>query len=197
MSKDARVPLDLRYSELPDHQSKISRTAAIEGEVYMLKNSVYFLFLLLVACSPSSQVSRTEQCNTECQLRRLYKTQYNAMIASQRLAFATQKVRNSESNDFMNATKKNDVKFIALVKGKVSETMKDPDSTQFKDLSVVRRDGGIWVCGSVNAKNSYGAYIGFEPFFATSLDVVLPLSGGHSNYANEVAISSYREWCSN
>jgi hypothetical protein len=206
MSKDARVPLDLRYSELPDHQSKNIAHCRDRGRLIgMHKNSVYFLFLMLVACSPALEKSRQESCSVECQLKKLLRTKYNTIIASQRLALVTQMARDerlsgyvkSAKNDYMKSTKKGDENFISLVKKKVREGMKDPESTQFKDLNIVRRDGGIWVCGSVNAKNSYGAYTGFEPFFATSLDVDLPLSGGHSDYANEIAISSYREWCSN
>lgn len=38
--------------------------------------------------------------------------------------------------------------------------LKDPDSAQFRNIRVA----GDWVCGEVNAKNSYGAYAGFSGF---------------------------------
>lgn len=48
------------------------------------------------------------------------------------------------------------------------KTLKDPDSAQFRNI-VVRKssDGkGIFgVCGEINAKNSYGGYVGFRPFY--------------------------------
>jgi hypothetical protein len=42
--------------------------------------------------------------------------------------------------------------------------MKDPDSVKIKNIVSTRRDGTIFVCGSINAKNSYGGYAGFSPF---------------------------------
>jgi hypothetical protein len=55
----------------------------------------------------------------------------------------------------------------------LSQTMKDPDATQFKWLpAVVARkdkpaDTPIGYCGLVNGKNSYGGYVGFKRFYAT------------------------------
>lgn len=46
------------------------------------------------------------------------------------------------------------------------DTLKDADSAKFKDLTQTPSEtAGAWrLCGSVNAKNSYGAYGGYEPF---------------------------------
>ncbi len=38
--------------------------------------------------------------------------------------------------------------------------MKDPSSAQFREM---KRQGPL-ICGEINAKNSYGAYAGFQPF---------------------------------
>lgn len=38
--------------------------------------------------------------------------------------------------------------------------LKDPDSAQFRNIRAA--DG--WVCGEVNAKNSYGGYTGYSGF---------------------------------
>ena len=38
----------------------------------------------------------------------------------------------------------------------------DPSSAQWRDLYL----RGIVLCGEVNAKNAYGAYVGFRRFFA-------------------------------
>ena len=43
----------------------------------------------------------------------------------------------------------------------VRDSLKDPSSAQFRDTRVV----GPSVCGEVNAKNGYGAYTGFTPFY--------------------------------
>lgn len=54
-----------------------------------------------------------------------------------------------------------------------SQTMKDPDATQFKWLPAVvankdkPTDTPIGYCGLVNGKNSYGGYVGYKRFYAT------------------------------
>lgn len=51
----------------------------------------------------------------------------------------------------------------------VTKVLKDPDSARFQDVTVVKpknfdpKRPGI-VCGSVNAKNSFGGYTGFKDF---------------------------------
>lgn len=48
--------------------------------------------------------------------------------------------------------------------------MKDPDSAKFRYMRFIEAGKnndtiGGFVCGNVNAKNSYGAYAGFSPFY--------------------------------
>lgn len=47
----------------------------------------------------------------------------------------------------------------------VRALMKDPDSTQFK-ADYLEGDG--WLCGELNAKNEYGAYVGFKRFMSNA-----------------------------
>lgn len=50
----------------------------------------------------------------------------------------------------------------SVVKG----VLKDPYSAQFGAMSAFQLDNGDQVyCGQVNAKNSYGGYIGYKTFF--------------------------------
>ena len=49
---------------------------------------------------------------------------------------------------------------IAQAKEAVGRELKDPGSAQYRDIEVY--DGVV--CGQVNAKNSYGGYVGFQPF---------------------------------
>lgn len=63
-------------------------------------------------------------------------------------------------------------KAIELAKNEITADMKDPDSAKFRYLRFIKageKDGEIggFICGNVNAKNSYGAYAGFSPFFVT------------------------------
>jgi hypothetical protein len=51
---------------------------------------------------------------------------------------------------------------IALAKKIVADRMKDPTGVLFKDVAYVKEKQAV--CGSVNAKNSYGGYAGFESF---------------------------------
>lgn len=52
----------------------------------------------------------------------------------------------------------------------VATLLKDPDSAKFKDIRFIASDvKGEWeMCGLVNAKNSYGAYGGFQTFIGSA-----------------------------
>jgi hypothetical protein len=60
---------------------------------------------------------------------------------------------------------------LAIGTSEYAQMLKDPDSARFKDLYFKKDDSktgrGVngYVCGLVNAKNSFGAYIGFHPFY--------------------------------
>lgn len=49
-----------------------------------------------------------------------------------------------------------------IAKAAVTERLKDPESARFTGLQM-SADGKV-VCGKVNAKNSYGGYVGPQPF---------------------------------
>lgn len=55
---------------------------------------------------------------------------------------------------------------------RVKARMRDPDSVQFRNLVVIHVSGGSdtpessAVCGEVNSRNGFGAYVGFMPFVA-------------------------------
>lgn len=51
---------------------------------------------------------------------------------------------------------------IARAEKAVSDRLKDPSSAQFRDVHYI--SDKHFVCGQFNAKNSYGAYVGFAPF---------------------------------
>lgn len=52
--------------------------------------------------------------------------------------------------------------YVEITEKLVRAQLKDPDSARFRDLTL--GDGGF-VCGQLNAKNSYGGYNGFTAFF--------------------------------
>lgn len=61
-------------------------------------------------------------------------------------------------------------KAIELAKNEIAADMKDPDSAKFRYLRFVDQketaEGDVvgMICGQVNAKNAFGAYVGFHPF---------------------------------
>ncbi|WP_412479917.1 hypothetical protein [Azonexus sp. IMCC34839] len=75
--------------------------------------------------------------------------------------------------------------FVAKAKYQLTRDFKDPSSAQYRNAAVYKNsDGKISLCGEVNAKNSFGAYIGFVPFYADETshtikqegdDVVFPM----------------------
>ncbi|WP_054529057.1 hypothetical protein [Erythrobacter sp. SG61-1L] len=55
----------------------------------------------------------------------------------------------------------------------VRRAMKDPDATQFREVSACPDDPAL-IRGEYNSKNGYGAYVGFQPFYhAADTGVVL------------------------
>lgn len=57
--------------------------------------------------------------------------------------------------------------FAAAHKALVRGSLKDPSSAQFQSVFVSRGTSGARIlCGEVNAKNSFGGYVGFKRFYA-------------------------------
>ncbi|KAB8306096.1 hypothetical protein EH228_17540 [Erwinia endophytica] len=68
----------------------------------------------------------------------------------------------------------------------LASTLKDPDSVKFRGVRFIEDIGtkpsykSGYVCGELNAKNSYGAYVGFQPFYIhvfTKTRWIFPLLG--------------------
>jgi hypothetical protein len=65
----------------------------------------------------------------------------------------------------------------------VARTLKDPDSAKFDSLVPGRApDGRVFVCGWVNAKNSFGGYVGRQPFSGQLREGAFALSHVGSDY---------------
>lgn len=63
-------------------------------------------------------------------------------------------------------------KFVEVAKDSIAKKMLDPSSVQFRNLtyveSALNKEGNPvrhGLCGEVNAKNSYGGYVGFKLFY--------------------------------
>jgi len=56
---------------------------------------------------------------------------------------------------------------IAVTKGSVAASLRDPASALFREVFYARKKKGDAVCGEVNATNGFGGYTGFQPFVVT------------------------------
>ena len=66
---------------------------------------------------------------------------------------------------------KDDKKLIEKAKEVAKYELKDPESAKFRNVRVVAKPAqrdetkiNTYVCGELNAKNSYGAYVGYVKF---------------------------------
>ena len=56
---------------------------------------------------------------------------------------------------------------VEKAKSEVSRSLKDPEATRFRNVRVKKGEKGI-VIGEFNAKNGFGAYIGYDKFYYDS-----------------------------
>lgn len=66
--------------------------------------------------------------------------------------------------DIAEITKGNAEYFIKAAKTEITESFKDPDSAIFRRMFLSAKSIPT-LCGEVNAKNSYGGYVGYRKFF--------------------------------
>lgn len=68
---------------------------------------------------------------------------------------------------------------VAAIQKAVTDKLKDPGSAQFGLMTAGKTvTGGIVACGYVNAKNSFGGYVGMSPYIAESISVKPPVFSG-------------------
>lgn len=72
---------------------------------------------------------------------------------------------------------------VEQAKEAVAAGLKDPASAQFRDVKVCR--SGKIVAGEVNAKNAFGGYVGFEPFYYVDGAVVFADQSRFSQLSRE------------
>lgn len=56
--------------------------------------------------------------------------------------------------------------FVPQAKSYLTQGFKDPNAAQFRGLYVTKAGPALILCGEVNAKNGFGAYVGFRRFYA-------------------------------
>lgn len=81
---------------------------------------------------------------------------------------------------------------IDAAKKVVADTLKDPESARFSDVYGIAGEnaepGKHAVCGRVNAKNSYGGYVGYRPFLVMGKHVLIggDAAAAKSNFDNDL-----------
>jgi hypothetical protein len=83
---------------------------------------------------------------------------------------------------------------ISRAKDSVREQLRDPESAQFKDVSISHTGA---ICGQVNARNGYGGMSGFKFFFADKDGYVARLQedaeGADSSFWQEHSCACYTQ----
>lgn len=93
-----------------------------------------------------------------------------------------------------------DARQIQIVQAGVRSGLKDPFSAQFGPIRATKGDEAegrlLFVCGLVNAKNSFGAFTGYQLFYGTLTDlppltsIYSRLGQGGTDIENQVAAKS-------
>jgi len=82
-------------------------------------------------------------------------------------------------------SKLNDIEFAKWAKAQLERPLKDPGSVQYRDTHVFRElEGrGRYLCGEINPKNSYGAYVGFQRFWVGEDGDIRFMGDGDGEYS--------------
>lgn len=56
---------------------------------------------------------------------------------------------------------------LAAAQERIAQDLRDPEAARFRNARAYETPDGIAVCGEVNGKNLYGAYVGFQPYSVT------------------------------
>ena len=80
---------------------------------------------------------------------------------------------------------------IHQAKNVVADQLIDPDSAKFRNLEIMNSGH---VCGEVNGKNTFGAYVGFKWFYAQTFDDADPFV----KFEDDAVLSHFvRKYCTN
>jgi hypothetical protein len=81
----------------------------------------------------------------------------------------------------------------------IISSLKDPDSAKFSDTKILKAshsDGGFtFICGRVNAKNSFGGYTGFQDFVVYRSESNM-IEGGLGDKGSLAVVRSEGKWWS-
>lgn len=91
------------------------------------------------------------------------------------------------------SAKNNESAFAKEAMTVIKNQMKDPDSAQFRNLREIKNTANLAVvCGEINAKNSYGGYVGYTPF-SYSKEGVGIISNNNRGYESLLNLSNFNQ----
>lgn len=67
----------------------------------------------------------------------------------------------------------------------IRQNLKDPESADFGLARAYAADGTIYVCGTVNAKNSFGGYTGKRRYIYESVRGSLKIESGDESFSDD------------
>ena len=80
--------------------------------------------------------------------------------------------KQAESEEDSLGVRSTQIMWVTRTKNGVESRLKDPDSANFKDVRFYSGGPSPAVCGQVNAKNSFGGYMGFRRFIGSGEEAV-------------------------
>lgn len=139
-----------------------------------MKNTLSAVVFTLVAANCTSSMAEgfscerikdkpvREACIKDRDTKALAEKEEKAKVAmAQKAQEAEQAAAAKELEEKNRAT----AEFVNSSKQLIAQNLKDPDSAKFTNLVLVQNDQAKLLCGSVNAKNSYGGYVGAKKFY--------------------------------
>jgi len=133
------------------------------------------LIVLALAISVSATLSGCGKSKKQLEAEATAKQE--AQLVLERQKVETEQKRLAEEQ------KKVDEALITRLQSQTAQQMKDPTSTQFRSTHLNTTKTAL--CGQVNAKNSFGGYVGFRDFITTDKEVFIkPEACGTAAAAN-------------
>lgn len=93
------------------------------------------------------------------------------------------------------ASGKTEAEAVEEAKRAAASKLKDPEAARFRNVVIKSYIDGKIICGELNGKNSYGAYVGYRPFAASPMDAVLQSTGSRYASTDELANTGLRNAC--
>lgn len=84
---------------------------------------------------------------------------------------------------------------ISSTKDAAKQNLKDPSSAQFRNVRIVSWGSQKLVCGEINAKNSYGGYVGFKRFVGSPTGVTIEPVSTRLNSLDEQTLRNLNQAC--